>query len=51
MIVATAYEASFGWGLLASVVSLLAAFYIFREGFVKGVSGKVKHGCYYVTKA
>jgi len=42
MIVATAYEASFGWGLLASVVSLLTAFYIFREGFVM-FHGKERH--------
>ena len=42
MIVATAYEASFGWGLLASVVSLLTAYYIFREGFVM-FHGKERH--------
>ncbi|MFN3471517.1 MAG: NADH-quinone oxidoreductase subunit L [Aquificaceae bacterium] len=42
MIIATAYEASFGWGLLASTVSLLTAYYIFREGFVM-FHGKERH--------
>lgn len=31
---ATAYEVSFFWGVLVSVVSFLTAYYIFREGFV-----------------
>jgi len=44
MIVATAYEASFGWGLLASVVSLLTAYYIFREGFVMFHDKERHHG-------
>ncbi|MFN0238954.1 MAG: NADH-quinone oxidoreductase subunit L [Aquificaceae bacterium] len=34
LIVATAYEVSFFWGVLVSVVSFLTAYYIFREGFV-----------------
>ncbi len=34
LIVSTAYEASFFWGVLVSVVSFLTAYYIFREGFV-----------------
>jgi NADH-quinone oxidoreductase subunit L len=34
LIIASAYGASFFWGVLASVVSFLTAYYIFREGFV-----------------
>ncbi|MCS6958410.1 MAG: NADH-quinone oxidoreductase subunit L, partial [Aquificaceae bacterium] len=34
LIIATAYETSFLWGVLTSVVSFLTAYYIFREGFV-----------------
>ncbi len=34
LIVATAYEKSFLWGVLVSVVSFMTAYYIFREGFV-----------------
>ncbi|MCS7171373.1 MAG: NADH-quinone oxidoreductase subunit L [Aquificaceae bacterium] len=34
LIIATAYHVSFFWGVLASVVSFLTAYYIFREGFV-----------------
>ncbi len=34
LIVSTAYEVSFFWGVLVSVVSFLTAYYIFREGFV-----------------
>ena len=33
-LVSSVYEASFSLGLLASVVSFLTAYYIFREGFV-----------------
>ncbi len=33
-IIGSVYEASFALGVLASVVSLLTAYYIFREGFV-----------------
>ncbi len=33
-IIGSVYEASFGLGVLASVVSLLTAYYIFREAFV-----------------
>ncbi|MGC8852198.1 MAG: NADH-quinone oxidoreductase subunit L [Hydrogenobacter sp.] len=34
MIIATAYESGLLWGVLASLVSFLTAYYIFREGFV-----------------
>ncbi|MCX8076088.1 MAG: NADH-quinone oxidoreductase subunit L, partial [Aquificaceae bacterium] len=34
LIIASAYEVSFFWGVLTSVVSFLTAYYIFREGFV-----------------
>ncbi|ADC89849.1 proton-translocating NADH-quinone oxidoreductase, chain L [Thermocrinis albus DSM 14484] len=34
LILGRAYEASFGIGVLVSVVSVLTAYYIFREGFV-----------------
>ncbi|MFN3870326.1 MAG: NADH-quinone oxidoreductase subunit L [Aquificaceae bacterium] len=42
LIVATAYEVSFGWGVLVSLVSFLTAYYIFREGFVM-FHGKERH--------
>lgn len=37
-IISSAYESGTLWGLLASFVSLLTAYYIFREGFVMFVS-------------
>jgi len=34
MIIASAYQGGLAWGVLASLVSFLTAYYIFREGFV-----------------
>ncbi|MDM7266056.1 MAG: hypothetical protein P3W89_000195 [Aquificaceae bacterium] len=42
MIVPPAYAPRFGWGLVASVVSLLTAYYVFREGCVMFL-GKERH--------
>ncbi len=41
-IIGSVYEASFGLGVLASVVSFLTAYYIFREGFVM-FHGRERH--------
>ncbi|RMH07963.1 MAG: NADH-quinone oxidoreductase subunit L, partial [Aquificota bacterium] len=42
MIISSAYGVSFGWGLLASVVSFFTAYYIFRELFVM-FHGQARH--------
>ncbi len=41
-IIGSVYDVSFGFGVLASVVSLLTAYYIFREAFVM-FHGKERH--------
>ncbi|MCS7263002.1 MAG: NADH-quinone oxidoreductase subunit L, partial [Aquificaceae bacterium] len=45
LIISTAYESGFLWGVLTSVVSFLTAYYIFREGFVvfHGAEHRVGH--------